>query len=53
VIIDQHHLAIGVILGMSGQVDLPHMARWKRLQIGHRISPHVSTTHIDIIDVAQ
>src|SRR5712691_8884318 len=52
-IINQHALAIRVVLGMSSQVDLSHMARWERVEIGDRITPEVPAAHIDIIDITQ
>src|SRR6266849_9383777 len=52
-IVDQYSLATRVVLSMSSQMDLRHMVRRERLEIGDRVAPEIRAAHINIVDITQ
>src|SRR5262245_50557125 len=53
VVVDQDDLAVGLVLGVSGEMDLCNPSRRQRVEVGHGIEAEVLGGDVDVVDVAE
>src|SRR5262249_59654011 len=52
-IVDQDGQAVGLVHGVSGEVDLAHGPGGQRVQVRLGVEPDVPRAHVDVVDIAQ